>query len=318
MKLLDIFRNWTLPISMSIGIGSYFLLANADIAKPFHPMLLSALDLLQPVLIFSMLFISFCKVRPSQIRLSAWQWKILAIQCGTFLLMGGILALMPQAEWRILVEACMLCFICPAATAAIVVTGKLGGNTGTVTSYTILGNLSAAVLVPLMIPIINPQNNVPFGENFLQIIGRIFPLLFCPFFCAMCLQKIWPRAVDCIVRIKDLAFYIWAFALAIAMGITTKSLVHSPYPLVYELGIALVSLLACFLQFYAGKKIGAKYGESLSAAQSAGQKNTIFAIWMGYTFLTPVTSLAGGFYSIWHNIYNSYQLYQKQKSQRYK
>ena len=44
-----------------------------------------------------------------------------------------------------------------------------------------------------------------------------------------------------------------------------------------------------------------------------GQKNTVFAIWMGYTFMTPVTSVAGGFYSVWHNIYNSYQLYQKRK-----
>ena len=36
---------------------------------------------------------------------------------------------------------------------------------------------------------------------------------------------------------------------------------------------------------------------------------------MGYTFMTPVTSVAGGFYSIWHNIYNSYQLYEKRKEE---
>lgn len=30
---------------------------------------------------------------------------------------------------------------------------------------------------------------------------------------------------------------------------------------------------------------------------------------MGYTFFTPVTAIAGGFYSIWHNLVNSYQLY---------
>ncbi len=40
-----------------------------------------------------------------------------------------------------------------------------------------------------------------------------------------------------------------------------------------------------------------------------GQKNTVFAIWMGYTFLTPETSIVGGFYSIWHNIYNSWQIH---------
>ena len=41
---------------------------------------------------------------------------------------------------------------------------------------------------------------------------------------------------------------------------------------------------------------------------------TVFAIWLGYTFFTPVVSVAGGFYSIWHNCYNSWQLYRKRKS----
>ncbi|MCI6725792.1 MAG: transporter, partial [Bacteroidales bacterium] len=45
-----------------------------------------------------------------------------------------------------------------------------------------------------------------------------------------------------------------------------------------------------------------------ASCQALGQKNTVFAIWMGYTFLTPVSSLAGGFYSIWHNIFNAWQL----------
>ena len=34
---------------------------------------------------------------------------------------------------------------------------------------------------------------------------------------------------------------------------------------------------------------------------------------MGYTFMTPVISVAGGFYSIWHNVYNTWQMYRKRK-----
>ena len=52
----------------------------------------------------------------------------------------------------------------------------------------------------------------------------------------------------------------------------------------------------------------------ITAGQSLGQKNTIFAIWMGYTFMTPETSIVGGLYSIWHNLYNSWQLYKAGKS----
>lgn len=56
-----------------------------------------------------------------------------------------------------------------------------------------------------------------------------------------------------------------------------------------------------------------EYNERITAGQSLGQKNTVFGIWMGYTFLDPVTSLAGGFYSIWHNCFNTWQLRRKEK-----
>ena len=315
MKIIEFMRNWTLPISMGTGVASYFFLSGTECLRPYHPYMSEVVDALQPILIFSMLFLSFCKIRPKELKLVAWQWKLLCIQGGTFMALGGLLALMPEAEWRILVEAAMICLICPTATAAIVVTGKLGGNTGSLTMFTILGNLSTAILVPLMIPVIHPQGDAHFIDNFLQIVGKVFPLLFCPFILAMFLQWACPRLVARIVKIKDMAFYLWTVALAIAMGITTKSLMHSPFPIYYEISIAAISLLACIFQFAIGRKLGKKYGEPLSAGQAAGQKNTIFAIWMSYTFLTPVTSLAGGFYSVWHNVYNSYQLYQKRKNQ---
>ena len=103
-------------------------------------------------------------------------------------------------------------------------------------------------------------------------------------------------------------------ALSIAIATTTKSIIHSPISIYYETGIALISLACCAIQFYIGKKIGKKYNASITAGQSLGQKNTVFAIWMGYTFMTPATSIAGGFYCIWHNAYNSWQLYRKDKA----
>ena len=49
----------------------------------------------------------------------------------------------------------------------------------------------------------------------------------------------------------------------------------------------------------------------LTAGQALGQKNTGFLIWLGYSYFTPVTSVAGGLYSIWQNIINSMELYGK-------
>ena len=68
--------------------------------------------------------------------------------------------------------------------------------------------------------------------------------------------------------------------------------------------MALVSLVCCVLQFALGRYIG-----KVTAGQALGQKNTVFAIWMAYTFMTPETAIIGGLYSIWHNVFNSWQLY---------
>ena len=116
-----------------------------------------------------------------------------------------------------------------------------------------------------------------------------------------------------ILKFTDLSFYIWALSLSLAILMSARSIYTSGAGALSLIAIAAGSLLACVVQFALGRKIGGKYRCPISAGQALGQKNTVFAIWMGYTFMTPVTSLAGGFYSIWHNCYNSYQLYRKRK-----
>ena len=73
--------------------------------------------------------------------------------------------------------------------------------------------------------------------------------------------------------------------------------------------LAIVSMIACGLQFYIGRKIGARFGDRISAAQSLGQKNTVLAIWLALTYLNPIVSIAPAAYVAWHNTVNSLQLY---------
>ena len=115
--------------------------------------------------------------------------------------------------------------------------------------------------------------------------------------------------------ISGLSFYLWAVALTLAIAVTVKSIVHSEVSWEYQFGLAVVSLVCCALQFWLGRKIGRHYNDAVSAGQALGQKNTVLAIWMGYTFFTPVTAVAAGFYSVWHNVVNSWQLYQQRKKE---
>lgn len=312
-SLIKFIKNWTLPISMITGALAYFIYVNVPFFAPTRPYANNVVGVIQPVLIFSMLFLTFCKISPGELRLRRWYlWNIL-IQVLLFATFSGILILYPDTPSRVLVESAMLCLICPTATAAAVVTSKLDGNAADITAYTIIINLAVALIAPLLLPLAHPHSGLTFLPAFGMIIHKVFPILICPLLAAWAVRYFCPSLLKILLKIKDLSFYLWAVALAIAIAVTVKAIVHSNMPVTYEIGIAAVSLACCLFQFACGKRIGKIYGEQIEGGQALGQKNTVFIIWMGYTFLSPITAVAGGFYSVWHNVINSYQLYQKRK-----
>ena len=102
-------------------------------------------------------------------------------------------------------------------------------------------------------------------------------------------------------------------ALTLVMGKTTKSIVDDSDNMKLVFWLAMISLIVCCLQFFAGKNIAGKYGDRISGGQAIGQKNTVLAIWMAYTYLNPISSVAPGAYVLWQNIINSWQLWKKRK-----
>lgn len=77
--------------------------------------------------------------------------------------------------------------------------------------------------------------------------------------------------------------------------------------------LALSALVACAWQFGIGKLVGRRLGDYISCGQGFGQKNTILAIWVSYTYLTPVISVVPSCYIVWQNVVNSWQLWWKEK-----
>ena len=312
--MITFLKNWTLPLAMLAGALGYFAYANIPLLDGTHQMANRVIAIVQPLLLFAMLLLTFCKVRPSDLRLATWQCWLLLFQTSIYLLGAFFIYQMPESYWTVVIEGGMLCIICPTATAAAVVTRKLGGQVGSLTAYTIIINLAVAIIVPLTVPMIHPQPGLTFFHAFLIIMSKVFPLLLGPFFLSIILRWLSPRFTEWLTAVRDLPFYLWAVSLSLAIAVSTRSIVHSHVPWTYQLAIAAISLLACILQFAFGRHIGRQYDDPISAAQACGQKNTVLAIWMGYTFLTPITSIAGGFYSIWHNVWNSYQLYKARNS----
>ena len=211
---------------------------------------------------------------------------------------------------RVLLEAAMMCLLCPTATAAAVITARLGGNSASLISYTMQINIVVALVAPLFLAMSHPVDGMSLASSFMLILGKVFPLLLCPLLCAELVRRFMPRLHAMLVnKGRNLPFYLWLVALSLAIAMTTRAIAHSHLSIWVMAAIAVVSLICCLVQFAFGRFIGRRNGEVIAGGQSLGQKNTVFAIWFAYTFLTPVTAIAGGFYSLWHNLVNTWQLY---------
>lgn len=313
MKIRRFLKDWSLPLSMIAGCSAYFLCQSLELSKDVKEAIVESVAYVQPTLIFCMLTLTFCRIRLQDMRLKGWQWWLLAFQAGIAALLCLLHQTVEDETSRVFLQSTMLCFLCPTATAAAVVTAKLGGNVGSLTAYTMLINLMAAVLISAFVPLVNPAGELSFGLSFWMIIKKVFPLLIFPLFLALIIRRISPTLLRWLTSIPDLPFYLWLVSLSLAIAVTTRILVHARVTWLLCLLILTGSLVACIMQFAVGRLVGRHYDEAVTAGQACGQKNTVLAIWVGYTFLDPLTSVAGGFYTIWHNVFNAWQLYQKNK-----
>ena len=180
--LLRFIKNWTLPLAMLAGTAGYFFFARVPLLAPVKPCLNGLIALLTPTLIFAQLLLTFCKVEVHELKPKAWHGWLLLFQTVSCLAVAVLLVCCPmEGMYREVFEGAMVCLICPTATAAAVITGKLGGSASSLTTYTLLSNLLAAVAVPLVFPWVEPHANITFFAAFLKILSKVFPLLLLPF-----------------------------------------------------------------------------------------------------------------------------------------
>ncbi|NDW11734.1 transporter [Bacteroides sp. 214] len=298
--MITFLKNWTLPVAMLMGVLGYPLFGR--------------LGFLTPYLIFAMLLLTFCKLSLSELKPRPLHFWLLLIQ-----MVGALAAYLLLAPVnKILAQGLVICFICPTATSAAVITAKLGGSAASVSCYTLLINIGVAIAVPLFFPLIESKPDITFWQASLAILSRVFLLLICPIITAWIIQRYLLKAQRALAYYPDLAFYLWAFALTIISSQILSTLLHYDADMLTALLMAGSTLVLCCLQFFLGKTIGSVYNDRVSGGQALGQKNTILAIWMAQTYLNPLSAIGPGFYVLWQNVVNSWQLWKKRKKEETK
>lgn len=299
---------------MGTGAAAYLVFAFTpgleEAAAFFDPIFAAIL----PAFMFLVLFVTFCKVDFRKLRPVAWHfWTGLFQLIFIAALMGLMLGFSMAGDSLVLMEAILMCVICPCATAAAVVTQKLGGSLEQMTTYTFLSNFLTALLVPVCFPMIEKGADITFMAAFLKILHEVFIVLIVPMLLAYVVKHHMHRLHAWIISINDLSYYLWGCSLMIVTGTTVKNIVNAESTVALLLAIALLGLVMCVVQFAVGRYIGHFFNHAQESGQALGQKNTAFAIWLSSTYLNPLSSVGPGCYILWQNIINSIEIWQHRK-----
>lgn len=254
------FDSNALWLSMLIGALGYKLFL------PLKPTL--------PWWIFFMLFFTFCKVNPLDLRLHKWHWVVLATQMlFSFATYAGVMYFTSNP---ILAQGLLMCFIMPTATAAPIIAGKMGGSIQNLTTFTLLSNFATAIIVPAIFPLINPAADMTFWPAFWLILRRVAPLLLGPFLLAWAvragfnmyyrhldvsksrdLENNPPREFALPPSLAQIPFYLWVCSITILTAtVTETTITNFQFQISNILTLLIVSFFVCLLQFGLGKLIG--------------------------------------------------------------
>ena len=307
-----------MPCSMAFGASVYLLFAEVKPLEPIGNAVGPLFTDILPLLIFTMLYVTFCKIRIHDLRLNAWHvWLQVVRVCMAVMLVAAI-SLTAVHSAKLVLEGAFVCVMCPTAAAAAVVTEKLGGSIASMTVYTLIDNGLTALLIPLLFPMVEKEADITFATSFMIIFEKVATVLILPFCCAMLTRKFLPKLAGKIQSVRNLAFYIWAFNLSIVMGLTLHNILTASVSGLTMTLLLTVPLVATFILFGTGKAVGRRFGDSISGGQALGQKNTIVGIWLTVTYLNPVAAIAPCAYVVWQNMLNAWQLWCKDKYGRLK
>ena len=287
-------KSYVLPIAILLGLLLHEFCAQFSVVVPY--------------IIFTIILLTFTAVDITKLRFKPlFAWIILfqvLVSLGLYFLLKTL------KINEIVAEGVLIGVLCPVAASVAVVSTMLGADRNTVTSYTVIGNLVISVVAPVYFSFIGVNQDMPFLDSFLQILRRIGAVIGLPFFVALALQLLWPKANRAISRYKGLAFYLWALALFLTLGQTIHFIFLNGKgngSSILWLGVS--ALLFCVIQFGLGKWIGHKYGDTIAGGQLLGQKNSAMGIWMANHYLHPLASVYLAFYSVFQNVFNSWQIW---------
>ncbi len=253
--------------------------------------------------VMAMLFLVFLQTRWSRAALHRSHAWLLLANIGIGFAAWGLGWAMGGREVAL---AAFFTGITPTATAAPVIIGFLRGRVDYVVAAFLITNFSITALLPLLLPMVLGRADL---HAFGQVLGSVTLVVFVPMTAAFVVRRLHPPAAQWPVRLRNLSFALWVFAIMVICAHASAFLrAQTDAPLGVLLKIVTVSIVICAASFALGRCIGGREFPR-EASQALGQKNTMFTLYLALAYANPIVALGPTFYVLWHNLWNSWQLH---------
>jgi bile acid:Na+ symporter, BASS family len=255
-----------------------------------------------------MLFLVFLQTRLSRSAVHRSHLVLLAANIGLGFAAFGFGWLIGAREVAL---AAFFAAITPTAIAAPVIISFLGGRVDYVVAAFLLTNISIASLLPVILPIVLGRAT---PEAFAQVSGSVGLVVFTPMLIAWVVRALYPPAGKWPGKLRNFSFGLWVTTMFMITSNASHFIRgHSEVPHALLAKIAITTALVCATNFALGRLIGGREFPR-EASQSLGQKNTTFTIYLALAYAGPLVALGPTCYVIWHNLWNSWQLHQANKT----
>ncbi len=249
-----------------------------------------------------MLFFAFLEVKIDRYIITANHLKVLLLNIGLPLLLFYLIRPISST----VASAAFVIASAPTAAGAPVIALLMKRKVGFVTASVILTSPVMALVIPFTLPLVlTVEGNI----NALEVLMPVAQVVFIPLILAQLVRNFSVLLSAWFRKFSGLPYYLFLSNVFIASANASNYILNDEQTAWYEfLHIAFGIGLVCLLQFKIGEWIGGRT-LFLENGLALGRKNTMFALWVALTFIDPITGLGPIFYIVFHNAYNSWQIY---------
>lgn len=114
-RVISFLKAQALPLGMLSGFAVYLLFHWLPILNPLKPLADGANTYVLPIMVFVMLFTTFCKVNPAEMKFCRWHGIMLLLQLSVCLFIALILHFSQHIGHKEVVEGALVCLIAPSS-----------------------------------------------------------------------------------------------------------------------------------------------------------------------------------------------------------